>query len=178
MNTGSIRKDVPGVTFLFAFYVILTSSFSANPDNGSPASQALYNTIASLDSSLFTATYNGNSAKKAPFFTEDFEFYHDKKSIRKSRQAFLEMSENNFYGEQKGLLVRRELVEGSMRVYPLTSDGVTYGAVQTGEQRFYGSYRGAKERLSETAKFTHIWLIKDGKWKISRLISYDHRSVR
>lgn len=178
MNTCSIRKDVPGMTFLFAFYVILTSSFSTNPDNGSPASQALYNTIASLDSSLFASIYTNNSSKNSSFFTEDLEFYHDKKSFIKSRQAFIEMLENGFYGEQKELIVRRELVEGSMKVYPLNSNGIMYGAVQTGEHRFYGTYKNGKERLSGTAKFTHVWLNKEGKWKISRVISYNHRSAR
>ena len=178
MNTGATKKDLPGMTFLFAFYVILTSSFSANPDNGSPTSRALYDTIALLDSSLFATIYTCNPEKNSTFFTEDLEFYHDKGGFIKSRQAFMEMLEKNFCGDQKELRVRRELVEGSMRVYSLNGNGVAYGAVQTGEHRFYETYKGGKERLSGIAKFTHVWLNNSGGWKISRVISYDHQSAK
>jgi hypothetical protein len=178
MNTGSAKREVPGISFLFAFYVILTSSFNANPDNSSPASTALYETIALQDSSVFATIYTCNPARNNAFLSEDFEFYHDKTGIITSKKEFMEVLEKNYCNGGSELRTRRELVEGSMRVYPLNNAGKAYGAVQTGEHRFYESTGSRNERLSGTAKFTHVWLHQNNEWKLSRVISYDHRSVK
>jgi len=171
------NKDLPGLTFLFAFYVILTSSFNANPDNMTPASQELLNTIARLDSTVFATLPEYNSAKSRTFFTDDLEVYNDTEGLLKSRNVFIEAPEKNFYKTQKENVIRRELVEGSMKVYPLKNNGAIYGAVQTGEQCFYELRKGKEERLTGTSKFTHIWLNKNGEWKISRMIIYNHHSA-
>jgi hypothetical protein len=66
---------------------------------------------------------------------------------------------------------RRELVEGTVEVYPLAG----YGAVELGVHRFYTTEKGQSERLTTTSRFVHVWQRKDRVWKISRVISYDHR---
>ena len=63
---------------------------------------------------------------------------------------------------------RRELVEGTLEVYPL--DG--YGAIQTGVHRFY---REGGARPVEVSRFTHIWKKDDAGWKLQRAMSYDHK---
>jgi hypothetical protein len=35
----------------------------------------------------------------------------------------------------------------------------------------------AKEPAGE-AKFIHLWRYKQGEWKITRVISYDHRPIK
>lgn len=70
--------------------------------------------------------------------------------------------------------VRRELVAGSLEVYPINN----YGAVEIGVHRFYETGKGQKEKLVGIAKFVHIWQKKDGEWKISRVISYDHKPAQ
>src|SRR5258708_10869055 len=70
--------------------------------------------------------------------------------------------------------VRREAVKDSVKVFPLKSSNVTYGAVISGEHYFYTQERGHNERPDGLARFTHLWLLKDGVWKMSRVLSYDH----
>ena len=61
---------------------------------------------------------------------------------------------------------------GSLRAYPLNG----YGAVQLGVHRFFSPI-DASEPVG-LAKFIHIWRNQDGKWKITRVISYDHAPVK
>jgi hypothetical protein len=39
---------------------------------------------------------------------------------------------------------------------------------------FYIKEAGRDEFLDGHAKFTHVWLLKDGAWKMSRVLSYSH----
>ena len=65
----------------------------------------------------------------------------------------------------------RQLVAGSLEVYPLHG----YGAVEIGTHRFY--HPGMEGPAGE-AKFVTLWQYKDGAWKVSRVISYDHGAVK
>src|SRR4030095_10261132 len=137
------------------------------------ASKQLYDQLAELDSILFATVYTCNPAKASSFFTEDLEFYHDKGGVTKTRKTFLEALERNFCGEQRQKL-RRELVKASLRVFPIKN----YGAVQIGDHRFFVTENGQPEKLTGIAKFVHLWQLKNGEWKISRVFSFDHKEIR
>lgn len=62
-------------------------------------------------------------------------------------------------------------MERSLEIYPIPG----YGAVEIGVHHFYATEKGQQEHLTGTAKFVHVWQKKNGEWKISRVISYDHR---
>ena len=126
--------------------------------------------LADMDSIVFANVYTCNSSKNETFFTDDIEFYHDKGGLTKSRKTLVEELRNNFCGEGKTKL-RRELIKGSMQVYPVNN----YGAVQMGDHRFYVTENG-KEVLSGVAKFIHVWKYDNGQWRISRVFSYDHNA--
>jgi Domain of unknown function (DUF3471) len=64
-----------------------------------------------------------------------------------------------------------------VKVYPLQKNGVTYGAVLSGEHYFYINDSGKPEYRDGVAKFFHVWLLKDGTWKMARAVSYDHRDA-
>ena len=129
----------------------------------------LLRTIASLDSALFaSASYDRCDLEKfKTFFTDDVEFYHDQGGLTVGSQAVAEQVKKNICG-----IVRRELVAGTLKVYPMHG----YGAVEIGVHRFYQPKKG-NEPTGE-AKFIHLWQKKDGAWKIARVISYDHLALK
>jgi hypothetical protein len=100
-------------------------------------------------------------------FSEDLEFYHDLGGVTNYTQN-LEAFKKTFEGERR---VRRELIPGSLEVYPIKD----YGAVQVGMHRFYGTEKGQKEQLGSEAKFVHVWHKKNGAWKLTRILSYAHQ---
>ena len=59
-------------------------------------------------------------------------------------------------------------VPGSIEVYPVKD----YGAIQTGLHNFSHVENGKPQ--AATFKFLHIWRKRNGAWKITRLITYDH----
>jgi ketosteroid isomerase-like protein len=130
-------------------------------------SQELFNEVSHMDSVLFTAFNNRDLDKLKTLFTEDLEFYHDRGGLT-SYQQNIDSFKRTFEGSTK---MRRELVADSLEVYPIKD----YGAVEVGVHRFYSTDPGQKEKLTATAKFVHVWQKKNGEWKISRVVSYDHK---
>jgi hypothetical protein len=145
--------------------------FSANGQ--SPSHADLFNQIQELDSIMFSLVYNCDKEKIESFFTEDLEFYHDKGGMTKSRATFMENQQKNFCGERPFYL-RREVVPGTMKVFPMNN----YGAVQSGDHVFYIKNAEGKEVLDGKARYTNLWKFDDGKWRIARVISYDHGPAR
>ena len=52
-----------------------------------------------------------------------------------------------------------------------------FGAVQIGVHRFHHPGRDHIEPVGE-AKFIHLWRYEDGAWTITRVISFDHHSLK
>jgi predicted alpha/beta superfamily hydrolase len=141
------------------------------PVKAQDSPKELYEKIATLDSALFSVVYTCQNDKVARLIAEDFEFYHDKGGATLSKAKFLEDLTKNFCGSN-GVKLRRELVKGSMDVFPMEN----FGAIQTGEHRFYRTENG-QERLSGIARFTQLWKVIDGEWKLLRVLSYDHHDA-
>jgi len=127
--------------------------------------EELTQAITALDKQLFDAYNTCNIDKLGTLVTDDLEFYHDKTGLAVGKQPFLEAIKKNICGK-----VTRELVRGSLEVYPLHG----YGAVEIGVHRFH--HPGDSD-VGE-AKFVMLWQYKDGAWKISRVISYDHGGAK
>lgn len=83
-------------------------------------------------------------------------------------------SKNNICGnpEQKPI---RKAVANSLEVFPLFSNGIFYGVIQTGIHEFYIRETGKPDRYSSRAKFTHVWLLDNGRWLLREVLSYDHK---
>jgi hypothetical protein len=146
---------------LFLVQVDAQTQRSTNPDDG------LLRTIASLDTAVFDAYNRCDLEKLGSFFAEDLEFYHDQSGLMRSRQSLVEAVKNNICGK-----VARELVPGTLEVYPLKG----YGAVEIGVHRFHHPGHEDTEPVGE-AKFIHVWQNKDGAWTITRVISFDHHAL-
>ncbi|HEV2578448.1 MAG TPA: nuclear transport factor 2 family protein [Acidobacteriaceae bacterium] len=131
------------------------------------AQDVLFRTVAGLDTKLFDA-YNHCDLETMGAMVEDgLEFYHDKTGLMVGKQPFLEAIKNNICGK-----VERTLVPGSLEVYPLKD----YGAVEIGVHRF--SHPGHPDDGMGEAKFVTLWENKNGTWKMSRAISFDHEPVK
>ncbi len=125
---------------------------------------ALYDEIAQLDRAMFDAFNAHDADKLMSFFSEDLEFYHDKDGLVSWEQA--NKGFHTMFARNDG--IHRELVPGSLEVYPLG----TYGAVEIGAHRFCHVENGKDD--CGTFKFIQVWRKKDGRWKVTREISYDH----
>jgi hypothetical protein len=159
-------------------FVFLLISGVATAQLTAQDEQALFKKLASLDSSLFATAYTCNPEKNVTFFTEDIEFYHDKGGPTYSRKTFMESMTKNFCSPRKFEL-RRKLVQGTLKHFSMYNNKVLYGVVQMGEHRFYEYDPSTKkETWTGVAKFTHLWENKEGDWKISRVLSYDHQPAK
>ncbi len=153
-------KQIIILSFLFLFFIDL----HAQEKKVAPTSQSLYAEIAKMDSILF-AEFNAKHFEAFKnLFTEDLEWFQDNDGLVPYQKVF-ENFENAFGNENR---LTRELVKGSLEVHPLKN----YGAIEIGTHQFRHIENG-KEEIG-TFKFLMIWQNKDGAWKISRVVSYDH----
>ena len=129
--------------------------------------EELNKAVTTLDASVFDAFNRCEVEKFATFFTDDVEFYHDRDGLSVGKADLAESAKNNICGK-----VTRELVPGTLQVYPLPR----YGAVETGVHRFHHPGHDDTEPVGE-GKFLHVWQCKNGQWKITRVISYDHHAL-
>ena len=129
-----------------------------------PTTKELYQEIAYMDSVLFNAYNTQNLEKFKSLFTEDLEWFQDNGGLLPAKAIF-EAVESNFKKESK---LTRTLVKGSLEVHPIKD----YGAIEIGSHQFRHMENG-KEEIA-TFKFLMVWQNKDGQWKISRVVSYDH----
>ena len=122
---------------------------------------------AALDAALFDSYNQCDLEKFASFFVEDVEFYHDQGGVTLGRAALTESVKKNICGK-----TTRELVPGSLKVFHMKG----YGMLETGVHRFHHPGHEATEGVGE-GQFIHLWQYKDGAWKITRVISYDHHAA-
>src|SRR5687767_10949068 len=162
------------IIFFIMTITLLTSACSTSKkirsnqlNNYSPVSKDLYDTIAHLDNIFFYSFNTRNFDKLKTLISENLEFYHDLGGVTNYNQN-VNAFKKTFESDRR---VRRELVEGTLEVYPIKD----YGAVETGMHRFYATEKGQQEKLSSEAKFVQVWQKKDGEWKITRIISYGHQ---
>jgi hypothetical protein len=144
--------------------LLLGGVFGINAHAQLPASDPLYQTISGLDSALFDAYNHCDLAKMGSMVADDLEFYHDQTGLSVGKQSLLDAVKNNICGK-----VQRELVAGSLEVYPLKG----YGAVEIGVHRF--THPNDPQNVGD-AKFVQLWQLKDGSWKVTRVISFDHNA--
>jgi len=161
-----IKRSVVRKSVIFMNFLFLTNCSKAQSNDDSVIARALYDTIYLMDSIFFEAFNTCDTTKSKSLFTKDLEFYHDAGGLTNYVQN-LQSIRYRCNGTTK---VRRELVKGSLEVYPIKN----YGAIEIGRHRFYYTEVGKEEKLDGTFRFTHIWVHKNNEWQISRVISFDH----
>lgn len=137
--------------------------------------QKLTATILHLDSAFWNAYNNCDTAHFKDFVTNEVEFYHDKGGVTMDAKSLIEALDKNICGNADSR-VRREAVAGTVKVYPMQNGNEIYGAIISGEHLFYLTPKDKPEYQTGVANFTQLWLLKNGVWKMSRILSYNHHA--
>jgi len=148
---------------IIAVFAVITALL---PQSGyaqyKPDDPALYATILRQDSIFFTSynTCTVHLQEYADFYADSLEFYHDKGGLSTSKKEVVEATKKNICGK-----VTRELVAGSVEVYPIAN----YGAIEIGFHKFHNS--AEPNAPSRPGRFVLVWRQTDKGWKITRMIS-------
>jgi Domain of unknown function (DUF4440) len=130
---------------------------------------ALFDTIAALDTAVFDAFNHCSDPaqlqKHGEYFAPDVEFYHDAGGVTWNRQDMLDKTAKYVCGT-----FRRELIPGSLRVFPIAD----FGAIAQGVHRFCQFKSGT---CDGEADFTMVWRRVGDAWQITRVLSYGHRPL-
>ena len=121
-----------------------------------------------LDAALFDAYNRCDLDKFASLIDENVEFYHDQGGVTLGRAALTDSVKKNICGK-----TTRELVPATLKIYYMKG----YGAIETGVHRFHHPGHEDTEGVGE-GQFVHLWQYKDGAWKITRVMSYDHHGAK
>jgi len=131
--------------------------------------------IAAADDALFAAFFDRCDIEALKtMVTDDFEMIHDKGGrVAASGKDFIANLEKTCARQKSGedYRARREIVPGTLKVYPVNN----FGAIEVGEHRFYQLLPGKPEKLVEIALFTHVWKKDEKGWKLARALSFDHK---
>ncbi len=144
--------------------ILCISKSYAQEKKVAKVSNDLYTTIALMDSTLFSYFNSQNFPKFKALFTDDLEWFQDNEGLLNYDKVFINF-ETMFKRPEK---LTRKLVSGSLEIHPLKN----YGAIEIGQHKFM-HFENGKEEIG-TFKFVMLWQLKDGIWKISRVISFDH----
>jgi hypothetical protein len=123
--------------------------------------------ITALDTALFDAYNKCDLVKFKSLLADDVEFYHDQGGVTLGSEKLTESIKNNICGGD----VRRELVPGTFEAHYMKG----YGAIEIGVHRFY---HPKSNTAAGEGRFVTLWQYKDGAWKISRALSFDHHQAK
>ncbi|NQY04956.1 MAG: nuclear transport factor 2 family protein [Flavobacteriaceae bacterium] len=156
--------SISGILFVFFCYAVLGQV---------PNDSALFIQLKKSDSLLFEQGFNQcNIPLIEKLITDDFEFYHDKKGIQNRNEFLTGFKESICSNTDKKPI--RKLVQGSLNVFRLKNNGATYGPIQKGMHLFYIKESNKKPYITNIAQFSSVWILQNGEWKLSRVLSYDH----
>ncbi len=129
--------------------------------NYKPDNQQVYDTIIKLDSIFFEAynTCSLNLDKYGSFFSDNIEFYHDQGGLLTSKQDIVSATQKNICGK-----VTRELVKGSIEVYPIKD----FGAIEIGLHKFHNNQEPIGTP-SKVGRFVIVWENKKMNGKFDEL---------
>jgi ketosteroid isomerase-like protein len=152
----------------YLFYTLLILIFvsachiqkSVTPPVYKPESKELYDAIVRMDSTWEDSYNHCKMDVQDQLISDDIEFFHDQGGVIKSKAQLMAAYKNNICGK-----VTRELMKGSIEVYPIKD----YGAVEMGYHRFHSINDTGPN--SKFARFVHVWKKENGHWRITRVIS-------
>lgn len=154
---------------LLALSVVRTGAQVVPPLDKITSQAELDKAITALDTQLFDAYNHCDLAKFASFLDENVEFYHDQGGVTLGREKLTESIKNNICAGD----TQRVLVPGTLKIYYMKG----YGAIEMGVHRFLHPKTEAVNGTGE-GSFVNLWQYKDGAWKLTRALSYDHHAAK
>lgn len=152
--------------------VIILTAFNAGAQL--PKTDSLFMVLKQQDSIFFERSFNLCDLDYLDKTTHpELVFFHDQGGIQ-HKAEFMAAVKNNICGNQDQKPIRK-VSPNSLAVYPLYQNGQLYGVLQTGEHDFYIREKGKADRHTSHAKFTHVWLLENGRWLLREVLSYDHK---
>lgn len=156
--------------------VFILAAFFAAAQAASPRASGLhpqpplFSTVSKLDSNFFNSFNHCASPdqlrKHASYIASNMEFYHDKGGVTWSRRDYIASVKSNVCGQ-----FRREIVPGSLQVFPIKD----YGAIEQGNQKFCWLKSGV---CFGAGQFLILWHHLDTRWVVTRAFSYDHHPTK
>lgn len=160
----------------FLLPLLAAAAATASPVTVPPQPE-LTRQIEQADAALFKLFFEGpcDVPRFRSMITDDVEFYHDKGgfNVRKPEDFVAQFEERcNKLADPTSWRQRRELVQGSLHVDPIPG----WGAMEIGDHVFYERKGPVGEwGLVGKASFSMVWVLgADGKWRVSRVLSYAH----
>lgn len=167
-----VDENIVKYETIFVAALLLLSHFAFSQTGD----KELMRLIAKQDS-LFWVGYNTcNLDLMSSYLMPDMKFYHDQGGIIEGVEGMKEAMNASICSDPNNK-VKRETVRNTFKIYLLKSGDETYGAVASGEHSFSNSYNGSPWHKNSTAKFTNLWLLKDGQWRMQTIFSFAHKDT-
>lgn len=158
---------------VFTIILLLASHAVAQAQNPESDIEA---EVAKKEAFQWRAYNNCDIDEMASLLGDNVEFYHDTIGLTSGKPAVINLLKNNICGNPAHR-IRREPVPGSVQVSLLRNTGRVYGAVIVGRHQFYVANNGTPEHPQSRAQFTHVWMLADQDWKLTRVLSFEHGPV-
>jgi hypothetical protein len=173
MKPSKLNQSIKSLLLCSIGFLFISGSALAQVDKNSD----LFKTLKAKDSLLFKIGFNKCKVEtSAELMTEDLEFYHDKGGVTSSKEEFVIQMKKGPCNPTNTENTYRLLVEESLEVFPMYSNGELYGALQNGKHYFSPKESTTFEESDNYALFSHLWIIENDIWKLKRIISYNHVS--
>ncbi|AKD05518.1 beta-lactamase [Pontibacter korlensis] len=152
--------------------LILTLNFAQGQV---PKDSELFLLLKKQDSTFFERGFNQcDLAYLEGAIHPELRFYHDQSGIQ-DKKIFFENTQKYICSDLDKKPIRK-VEEQSLEVFPLYNNGVLYGAIQSGVHHFYIREPQKTDVQTSTAKFTHLYLLENGKWLLKEVLSFDHNN--
>ncbi|MEG1590108.1 serine hydrolase [Chryseobacterium sp.] len=159
------KKLKISIFILFFFFGNVNAQIDKN--------STLFLELKKQDSLFFERGFNNcDLAYLEKSIDENLKFYHDNGGFQ-DKKLFLERTKQNICSNPNQKPIRK-VIESSLEVFPLYNNGELYGAIQSGEHKFFIREKNKEDVLGGQAKFTTVWTKKDSNWTMSDILSYNH----
>lgn len=137
---------------------------------------ALFLELKQQDSLFFERGFNNCDIQYLEKTTDkNLKFFHDTGGFQ-DKKEFLARTKKYICSNLNEKVIRKINTE-SLEVFPLYNNGQLYGGIQSGEHYFYIRKKNKADSITGVAKFTSVWLKNQNTWKLSEVLSYNHKAI-